>query len=128
MSIEYFVNKISGLLKEVHNNNNKLTIGLERANPDGWGSFYYFIGEFYLGEPNGFFYLTNEEESVIEEAIYVKNKLLLKYEYCFINGTSILYDLERNGNIVKQSSNSKNLPLRYSFKDITTVNFTNFKL
>ena len=127
MSIEYYANKISGLLKEVHNNN-KLTIGLERANPDGWGSFYYFIGEFYLGEPNGFFYLTNEEESVIEEAIYVKNKLLIKYEYSIINDTSILYDLERNGNLVKQSSNSKNLPLRHSFTDITSINFTNFKL
>ena len=127
MSIEYYANKISGLLKEVHNND-KLTIGLERANPDGWGSFYYFIGEFYLGEPNGFFYLTNEEESVREEAIYVKNKLLINYEYSFINDTSILYDLERNGNLVKQSLNSKNLPLNYSFTDITTVNFTNFKL
>jgi hypothetical protein len=127
MSIEYYANKISGLLKEVHNND-KLTIGLERANPDGWGSFYYFIGEFYLGEPNGFFYLTNEEESVREEAIYVKNKLLIKYEYSIINDTSILYDLERNGNLVKQSSNSKNLPLRHSFTDITSINFTNFKL
>ena len=115
MSIEYYANKISGLLKEVQNND-KLTIGLERAHPDGWGSFYLFIGEFYLGEPNGFFYLTNEEESVIEEAIYVKNKLLLKFEYSFSNDTSILYDLERNGNLVEQSSNSKNLPLIYSFK------------
>ena len=127
MSIEHYANKISGLLKEVHNND-KLTIGLERANPDGSGSFYHFIGEFYLGEPNGFFYLTKEEESVIEEAIYVKNKVLLKYEYFFFNDTSILYDLERNGNLVKQSSNSKNLPLRYSFTDITTINFTNLKL
>jgi hypothetical protein len=101
---------------------------LERANPEVTGSFYLFIGEFYLGEPNGFFYLTNEVESFMEEAIYVKNKLLLKYEYSFIYDTSILFDLELNGNIVKQSSNSKNLPLRYSFTDITTVNFTNFKL
>lgn len=119
-TIEYYANKISGHLKNVHLQD-KITIGILRSHAEEAYQFYSFVGEFDKGLPNGFFVLKNEVDCIMEEAIYIKGKLLLKYDYSFSNDTSILYDLEQNGKLEKLSSDNKHIGLRYSFTNVRTL-------
>ena len=113
-SKEFYINEISKvLLKGKILRNISVGMGVYENIETGGGPFYIFRGEFSNGKANGVCQLFNEVNCLIEEGIYLDNKLILamNYEGSAKNKAVVI---DKNLNIPR----IKNLDIEENFSDI----------
>lgn len=111
---EYYINEISKvLLKGEILRNISVGMGVYENIEAGGSPFYIFRGEFSNGKANGVCQLFNEVNCLIEEGIYLDNKLILaiNYEESFKNKVMVL---DENLNIPR----IKDLDVEENFTEI----------
>ena len=113
-SKEFYINEISKvLLKGKILSNISVGMGVYENIETGGAPFYIFRGEFSNGKANGVCQLFNEVNCLIEEGVYLDNKLILAMNYEG-SGKNKAIVIDKNLNIPR----IKDLDIEENFTDI----------